>query len=81
MALKKLMLKRKKPELLLKMEPSIWATFHAMTTGLYTGKKLSSFFNEKTDDSIGARRIINGKDKAELISDYHVRFLNSIEIK
>jgi len=71
----------KKPELLLKMEPSIWATFHAMTTGLYTGKKLSSFFNEKTDDSIGARRIINGKDKAELISDYHVRFLNSIEIK
>lgn len=62
-----------KPELLLEMEPSIWATFEGMIRGLYTGKKLSDYFNTKTD-VINARRIINGKDKAELIAGYYKVF-------
>lgn len=66
------------PELLLQMKPSIWATFHAMTTGLYTGVALSQFFNDKKNDPIGARKIINGKDKAILIKGYHDKFLKSI---
>ncbi|MNX92552.1 hypothetical protein D3C86_1247010 [compost metagenome] len=73
------------PGLLLKMEPSIWATFHAMTTGLYTGRKLSQYFNDKVIDPTGARSIINGKrkgellpDKAELIKGYYDKFLKSI---
>lgn len=67
------------PDLLLKMKPSVWATFHAMTTGLYTGLKLSHFFNDKTDSSTGARKIINGKDKAELISLYYRRFTECLK--
>ena len=47
------------PETLLQMDPSIWATFYAMQTGLYTGKKLSDYFDHDTDDSRHARRIIN----------------------
>lgn len=66
------------PELLLKMEQSVWATFHAMTTGLYTGRKLSQYFNDKVIDPVGARKIINGTDKAELISGYYDKFLKSI---
>lgn len=66
------------PELLLQEEPSIWATFYAMKTGLYTGKKLSTYFNSEKTDPINARRIINGTDKAELICDYYNKFLNSI---
>jgi putative chitinase len=66
------------PELLLKMEQSVWATFYAMTTGLYTGRKLSQYFNNKVIDPIGARKIINGTDKAELISCYYSKFLKSI---
>lgn len=66
------------PELLLEMEQSVWATFHAMTTGLYTGRKLSQYFNDKVIDPIGARKIINGTDKAELIAGYYSKFLKSI---
>lgn len=69
------------PGLLLEMEPSIWATFHAMTTGLYTGRKLSQYFNEKVIDPVNARRIINGKDKAELIAGHYAKFFKSIILK
>ena len=67
------------PELLLTTAPSIWATFYAMTTGLYTGVKLSQYFNNTKEDSIGARKIINGKDKAELIALYYTRFLECLK--
>lgn len=63
------------PELLLQMEPSIWATFYGMNTGLYTGKKLSDYFNANVSDPLNARRIINGKDKADLIAGYYRLFL------
>jgi len=66
------------PELLLQMKPSIWATFHAMTIGLYTGVSLSQFFNDKKNDPIGARKTINGNDKAILIKGYYDKFLKSI---
>jgi len=56
------------PELLLQPEPSIWATFYAMRTGLYTGKKLSDYFNQ-TEDWVMARSIVNGKRKGELLPD------------
>lgn len=66
------------PNLLLQIEPSIWATFYAMINGLYTGRKLSDFFNTKINDPKGARKIINGNDKAILIANYHLKFLKSI---
>lgn len=66
------------PELLLKMECSVWATFYAMSTGLYTGVKLSTYFNTTKTDPTNARKIINGTDKAILIKGYYDKFLNSI---
>lgn len=66
------------PELLLTMECSVWATFHAMTTGLYTGRKLSHYFNDNVTDAVGARKIINGKDKAEKIAEYWIKFYKCI---
>lgn len=41
-----------------------------MTKGLFTGKKLSDYFNDKTTDWFNARRIINGLDSAEKIASY-----------
>jgi putative chitinase len=67
------------PELLLQTEPSIWATFHAMTTGLYTGKKLSDYFNAKVCDWINARRIINRLDKADLVAAYSLQFYQALK--
>ncbi|WCK24641.1 glycoside hydrolase family 19 protein [Agrobacterium pusense] len=50
-----------------------------MAEGLFTGKKLSDYFNDKVDDAEGARRIVNGTDKAKLIAGYHKNFLDAIE--
>lgn len=66
------------PELLLNMEPSIWATFYAMQSGLYTGKKLSDYFNSRISDPRNARKIINGTDKAILIAGYYDKFLKCL---
>lgn len=65
------------PELLLQQEPSMWATFYCMINGKYTGKKLSDYFNETKDDPVNARRVINGRDKAELIAGYYKSFLTA----
>lgn len=41
-----------------------------MTRGLFTGKKLIDYINQSECDYVGARRIINGQDRAELIAGY-----------
>lgn len=66
------------PELALQVEPSIWICFEGMLNGWFTGKKLINYFNGIQENPIEARRIINGKDKAELIAGYYNKFLKSI---
>lgn len=41
-----------------------------MIKGLFTGKKLDDYINDKEVDYINARRIINGTDKDTLIASY-----------
>jgi len=62
------------PELLLQTAPSTWAAVYGMRTGSFTGVGLSRYFNDKTIDFINARKIINGKDCAELIAEYSKSF-------
>lgn len=50
-----------------------------MVDGMFTGKRLSDYFNAATDDPEGARRIVNGTDKASLIAGYHRNFLDSLK--
>lgn len=50
-----------------------------MVRGLFTGKKLSDYFNEKTD-WINARKIINGLDKAEMIANYARKIYHVISL-
>lgn len=42
--------------------------------GLFTGKKLSDFINDKKTDFKNARKVVNGLDKADLIAGYAVKF-------
>ena len=49
-----------------------------MQQGRFTGRHLSEFFNERLTDWIGARRIINGTDRAELIAGYAKVFLAAL---
>lgn len=58
------------PALALEIDISTIILFKGMMNGLFTGKKLSNYFNPTTEDWVNARKIINGLDKAELIADY-----------
>ncbi|MDP9855941.1 hypothetical protein [Agrobacterium tumefaciens] len=50
-----------------------------MLEGLFTGKKLTDYFNLKKDDPVGARAVVNGRDKAKLIAGYYKSFLDALE--
>lgn len=57
--------------------------FEGMTKGSssfgdFTGRCLEMYFNKTDNDPINARRIINGLDKAKLISNYHYKFLEAL---
>jgi hypothetical protein len=72
-----------KPNLMLDLKIATEVMFEGMMTGKslkgdFTGKQLNNYFNSTTNDPINARRIINGLDKADLIKDYHNKFLNCL---
>jgi putative chitinase len=49
-----------------------------MGEGLFTGKRLSDYFTADADDPVGARRIVNGSDRAAEIAGYYRRFLAAL---
>lgn len=72
-----------KPELALQMDVSVKIMFEGMLKGSssfgdFTGRSLEQYFNVSVDDPENARRIINGKDKADLIAGYHRQFLKAL---
>lgn len=52
--------------------------FDGMTKGMFTGARLADFFGEGREDSVGARVVVNGTDKARLIAGYYRNFLDSL---
>ena len=52
--------------------------FEGMILGTFTGKKLSDYFMTVREDWVGARRIINGIDKRELVASYAKRYYGAI---
>ena len=52
-----------------------------MTKGLFTGKKLSDYLYDNGVDYKNMRRIINGKDRAELIAGYAEKFFDALEFE
>lgn len=66
------------PELALKPDIATQILFEGMIKGMFTGKKLSDYFNSTKEDWINARRIINGTDKATLIAGYANKFYNAL---
>lgn len=69
------------PDLMLTLEPSIQTMFIGMKMGMFTGRKLSDYFNDTKTDWIGARRIINGLDKADLIAQYAKTFYKALTLE
>jgi predicted chitinase len=51
---------------------------HGCMNGIFTGLSLSDFINDDRVDFVGARRVVNGMDKAELIADYAYEWLSEL---
>lgn len=60
----------KNPKLLLDPKYAAPILVIGMKEGWFTGKKLSDYITLDKSDYVGARRIINGVDKKELIAGY-----------
>lgn len=69
-----------KPELALVPENAAKIMILGMTEGWFTGKKLSDYITPTKADYVGARRIINGTDKAQLIASYAVKFEAALKV-
>lgn len=65
------------PDKALKTDVSVSILYDGMLNGKFTGKKLADYFGTGTD-WIGARRIINGTDKADKIADEAKKFYAAI---
>ena len=61
------------PDLMLEKTISAQALVASMAEGLLTGRKLSDFFAEDAD-WIGARKIVNGLNRADLIGSFAQQF-------
>lgn len=53
--------------------------FLGMSEGWFTGRKLSQYFNDKGNDPMNARKIINSLDCAELIKGYYSKFVRCLD--
>lgn len=51
-----------------------------MRDGLFTGKKLVDFLNDRDTDYLGARRIINGLDRASYIAAFAKSFEEALRV-
>ncbi len=69
----------KNPRLLLKPEYAAQILVVGSKEGWFTGKKLEDYITLHKSDYTGARKIINGSDRAKLISDIAIRY-NSLLI-
>lgn len=66
----------KNPDLILDIPIAANSHVYCMKEGIYTGKKLSDYINEKNCDFAGARRIVNGTNKKDEIAAIAQKFLS-----
>jgi len=59
----------KNPNLALEPDIATFILLYGMKKGTFTGLRLKDFFNASGSNFIEARRIVNGKDKAEHIAE------------
>lgn len=69
-----------RPERAMEMDVAVDILFIGMRTGAFTGHRLEQYFSESTENWTGARRIINGRDRAELVAGYGRRYLAAIRL-
>lgn len=67
------------PEDALQWPVSLHILFEGMVKGMFTGRKLAHYIDAERQDFAGARRIINGTDRAAMVAGYAEAFLDALE--
>lgn len=62
------------PDLAMRADIAANIMIVGMVRGLFTGKKLNDYINDKKTDYVNARRIINGTDAAAKIASHAVKY-------
>jgi predicted chitinase len=65
------------PDLALDPKVALFVLVHGFKAGTFTGRKITDYINENKTDFDGARRCINGTDRAREIADLAQKFLAS----
>lgn len=68
-----------KPSLALDPDIAARILIRGMLEGWFTGKKLGDYIAGADRNFLGARRVVNGTDKASLITDHAGTFLRALE--
>jgi putative peptidoglycan binding protein/glycosyl hydrolase family 19 (putative chitinase) len=66
------------PDLAMDLKNATEIMFTGMLQGLFTGKKLATYFTADNSDWVNARKIINGLDQASAIAGYGTTFYSAI---
>lgn len=66
------------PDLMLVPENSLFCSLHGFIHGIFTGKKITDFINEKQIDLTGSRACINGNDHADEIKNIAINYLKTL---
>jgi Chitinase class I len=69
-----------RPERAMELAVAVDILFIGMETGAFTGRRLAQYFSAGREDWTGARRIINGRDRAELVASYGRRYFAAIRL-
>lgn len=69
-----------KPDLASQPEMASLIIWEGMIRGMFTGKNLADYIRPGAVDYVGARRIVNGNDKDELIAGYALKFEEALRI-
>ena len=67
-----------KPHYALKPDVAIFILVYGMIHGTFTGKKLNDYIKWYNTDFVGARRIVNGRDKATSIAKIATKILGDM---
>lgn len=69
------------PEKAMEPERAVKILFDGMIAGKFTGYALCDFFNDHASDWVGARRVVNGLNRAEEIGLFGVIFATAIGLR
>ena len=70
-----------RPQRAMEMEVSVTILLRGMIDGLFTGRRLVEFFAGDHEDWVGARRIINGTDRAMLVAGHAKAFYAALSYR